>query len=84
MPASPADDLLIDSSNKPESKDTHNDNHGGVMIYIKDGLYYKRRPDLEPKTISECIWNELISTINMYYSGFSIDLLTLILHIFFT
>ena len=74
--------ILIDSSNKPESKDRHNDKHGGVMIYIKDGLHYKRRPDLVPNTISECIWNELINNINMYYSGFSRDLLTLILHIF--
>ena len=30
------------------------------MIHIKDGLYYKRRSDLEPKTI-ECIWIELIN-----------------------
>ena len=50
-PATPTDDLLIDSFNKPERKDRHNDVHGGVMIYIKDGLHYKCRPDLEPNTI---------------------------------
>ena len=30
------------------------------MVYIKDGLYYKRKSDLEPKGI-EFIWIELIN-----------------------
>ena len=35
-------------------------NHGGVLIYIKDSLYYKRREDLEPRNI-ESILLELIN-----------------------
>ena len=36
-----------------------NDHHGGVLIYIKDSIHYKRRMDLEPAGI-ECIWSEII------------------------
>ena len=34
------------------------DSHGGVMIYVKESIYYKRRNDLELRGI-ECIWIEL-------------------------
>ena len=30
------------------------------MVYIKEGIYYKRRYDLEPRE-TECIWTELIN-----------------------
>ena len=53
------DDLLSDSFNKPERKDRPADSHGGVMVYVKEGLHYKRRHDLEPNR-TECIWIELI------------------------
>ena len=33
--------------NRPERQDRVGDSHGGVMIYIKEGLHYKRREDLE-------------------------------------
>ena len=42
-----SDDLLFQSFNRPERKDRVGDSHGGVMIYVKEGIYYKRRDDLE-------------------------------------
>ena len=52
-------ELNIPSYNKPERKDRDNDPHGGVLIYIKDSIHYKRRVDLEPVGI-EFIWTEII------------------------
>ena len=43
-------DLLIPDFKPPERKDRTADRHGGVMIYVKDTLFYKRRHDLEPPT----------------------------------
>ena len=51
--------LLIQSYREPERKDRQGNSHGGVMIYVKDSIYYKRRLDLEPRGI-ECIWIELV------------------------
>ena len=45
--------------NRGRSKDRQGDSHGGVMIYVKDSIYYKRRLDLESRGI-ECIWIELV------------------------
>ena len=42
----------------PELKDRVADNHGGVIVYIKDSIHYVRRSDLEPNGV-ECIWVEL-------------------------
>ena len=42
----------------PEHKDRAADHHGGVMIYVKDLLFYKRRHDLEPRNL-EHIWIEI-------------------------
>ena len=53
------DILLIDSYREPERKDRQGDSHGGVMIYVKDSIHYKRRHDLEPFGI-ECIWIEMV------------------------
>ena len=53
-----SDDLLFQSFNRPERKDRVEDSHGGVMIYVKEGIYYKRRDDLEIGGI-ECIWLEV-------------------------
>ena len=58
-PGITTDDLLMQSYNKPERKDRTGDSRGGIMIYIKEGIYYKRRNDLEIRGI-ECIWIELI------------------------
>jgi hypothetical protein len=35
------------------------DLHGGVILYIKDLLFYKRRFDLEPIN-TDCLWVEII------------------------
>ena len=59
-PDIPTDDLLLDSFNKPERKDRPADSHGGVMVYVKEGLHYKRTQDLEPNR-TECILIELIN-----------------------
>lgn len=53
-------DLLIPSFNPPERKDRQTDRYGGVILYVKESLHYRRRCDLEPKD-TECIWVEIIS-----------------------
>ena len=40
-----SEDLLLQSYNKPERKDRPGDSHGGVVLYVKEGLHYKRRND---------------------------------------
>ena len=42
-------DLLFPDFKPPERKDRTGDRHGGVMIYVKDSLFYKRQHDLEPR-----------------------------------
>ena len=51
-------DLYIQSYREPERKDRIWDSHGGVVLYVKNTLYYRRRADLELRGI-ECIWIEL-------------------------
>ena len=51
-------DILIPDFKPPERKDRTGDRHGGLMIYVKDSLFYKRRYDLEPRN-TECIWIEI-------------------------
>ncbi|MEW8191406.1 MAG: reverse transcriptase family protein [Candidatus Thiodiazotropha endolucinida] len=57
-PSTDTSELLLHSFNTPERKDREHDSHGGVMIYVKDCLHYKRRVDLESRNI-ESIWIEL-------------------------
>ena len=52
------DDLLMQSYQIPERKDRVGDNHGGVMLYVKESIHYTRRNDLEPIG-TECLWIEL-------------------------
>ena len=52
-------DLFLSSYHTPERKDRIGDNHGGVILYVKDTQHYKRRNDLEIQGI-ECIWIELV------------------------
>ncbi len=52
-------DLLLCSFQSPERKDRLGDSHGGVMIYVKENLHYKRRSDLEILG-TEYIWIELV------------------------
>ena len=58
-PGISTNDLNIPSYNYPERKDRDTDPRGGVVIYVKESLNYKRRQDLELPGI-ECIWLELI------------------------
>ena len=53
------DDLTIESFSQPERKDRVGDRHGGVILYVKDYLYYRRRDDLELRGI-ENIWTEIV------------------------
>ena len=53
-----SEDLLIESFSQPERKDRVGDRHGGVIIYVKDSLFYRRRDDLELREI-ENIWIEI-------------------------
>ncbi|MCG7876873.1 MAG: endonuclease/exonuclease/phosphatase family protein [Candidatus Thiodiazotropha endolucinida] len=53
------ENLQIQSFCTPERKDRVGDSHGGVMLFVKDNIFYQRRADLEPRNI-ECIWIELI------------------------
>ena len=59
-PSIDLDDLTLLSYNKPERKDREGDSHGGVLLYIKKALYYKRRADLEIRGV-ESIWIELVN-----------------------
>ena len=52
-------DLDLATYYRPERKD-RDDGHGGVILYVKETLRYKRRADLELRDI-ECIWIELIN-----------------------
>ena len=46
-PSVDTDDLMLQSYNRPERKDRVDDNHSGVMLYVKETILYKRRADLE-------------------------------------
>ena len=56
-----SEDLLLESYNKPERKDRPGDSLGGVMLYVKEGLHYKRRNDLELRNI-ESVWIEVANS----------------------
>ena len=60
-PTIDTDDLILHSYYRPERKDRDSDTHGGVMLYVKEGLHYKRRDDLELLNI-ENIWIELANS----------------------
>ena len=53
-----SDDICFSNYRKPERKDRSNDTYGGVMIYVKNEIYYTRRPDLEINGV-ESIWIDL-------------------------
>ena len=52
------DDLLLESYSTPVRKDRIGDSHGGLILYIKNGIYFKRRDDLEIRGI-ESLWIEI-------------------------
>ena len=49
-------DLVMNNFQTPFRRD-RDDSHGGILVYIKDGIPCKRRADLELHTI-ECVWVE--------------------------
>lgn len=51
-------DLLLQSYCTPERKDRIGDSHGGLLLYVKEGIHFKRREDLEIRDI-ECLWIEI-------------------------
>ena len=53
-----SNDLLFPTFHPPERKDRIGDRYGGVIIYVKDTIVYKRRLDLEPNRL-ECLWIEI-------------------------
>lgn len=59
-PVDNIEDLLLQTYNIPERKDRIGDNHGGVILYVKEGIHYKRRKDLEIRGI-ESIWIEIVN-----------------------
>ena len=52
------EDLHLDTYCKPERKDRPTDAHGGILVYIKENIHFRRRHDLEPQGI-ECLWIEV-------------------------
>ena len=51
---------MLQSYNIPERKDRTGDPHGGVIVYVKNGIFYKRREDLEIRDL-EYLWIEVIN-----------------------
>ena len=60
---------MLATVSRPERKD-RDDNHGGVILYVKETLRYKRRADLEIRGI-ECIWIELLNNHQRILFGLS-------------
>ena len=54
----PNSNILLPGFQFPERKDRQADHYGGVVIYVKDSIPFKRRTDLEINNV-ECIWIEL-------------------------
>ena len=52
-------DLQLQSYHSHECKNRVSDIHGGVIIYVKDTLFYRSRNDLEPLEV-ECLWIKII------------------------
>ena len=72
---------MLQSYNIPERKNRTGDPHGGVIVYVKNGIFYKRREDLDIRGL-ECLWIEVIKThVDKFSVDFSIEYLTLMLTI---
>ena len=53
-----SNDLLFPTFHPPERKDRIGGRYGGVILYVKDTIVYKRRLDLESNRL-ECLWIEI-------------------------
>ena len=60
--------LMLNSYNIPIRKDREINNGGGLIIYVKDNIFFKRRDDLETNSI-ENIWIEVQSLRNKFLLG---------------
>ena len=60
--------LMLDSYNMPIRKEREINNGGGLIIYIKNNIFFKRRDDLENNSI-ENIWIEVQSLRNKFLLG---------------
>ena len=70
---------MLQSYKIPERKDRTGDPHGGVIVYFKNGIFYKHREDLEIRGL-ECLWIEIINPCRrILLLEFSLEHLTLIL-----
>ena len=66
-----SNDLFFSNFHPPERKDRELDRYGGVILYVKDNIAYKRRLDLEVNNL-ECISVEikLSNSRNLLYGVF--------------
>ena len=48
-------DLMLQSYSTPERKGRVDDRYGGVILYVKEGIRYKRRDDLEIRGIESIL-----------------------------
>ncbi len=53
-----SDNLTFQNYSTPFRKDRPSDNHGGILVYVKEHIPAIRRTDLEPQNL-ECLWVEL-------------------------
>ena len=51
-------DVHIQTFRETKCKNRVGDSHGGVVLYVKENVHYRRRLDLEPRGV-ECNWIEL-------------------------
>ncbi len=65
-----SDNIQVQNFKNPERKDRVGDRHGGVIVYIRDSLFHKRRLDLEIANI-ESIWIEVVSNKKHFLFGVS-------------
>ena len=59
-PVIDTDEILFHAHSPPEHKDRQTDRHGGVLLYVKEGINYRCRRDLEPRNV-DCIWIKIIN-----------------------
>ena len=66
-----SNNLFFSNFHPPEGKDRDGDRYGGVILYVKDNIAYKRRLDLEINNL-KCIWVEikLSNSRNVLYGVF--------------
>ena len=60
--------LMLNSYNMPIRKDRETNNGGGLIIYVKNNICFKRRQDLENNSI-ENIWIEVQALNNKFLLG---------------